>query len=55
MRAVVFIDGSNFYHRLKYLTAGKDDVSLLSFDFVAFCKWLCKDNPLACQKHRAII
>lgn len=46
MRAIVFIDGSNFYHRLKYLTVGKDNISLLSFDFVAFCKWLCQDNSL---------
>lgn len=46
MRVVVFIDGSNFYHRLKYLTIGKDNLSLLNFDFVSFCKWLCRDDSL---------
>lgn len=45
MRIIIFIDGSNFYHRLKYLT--KDtDCSLLNFNFVKFCEWLCGDNQL---------
>lgn len=44
MRAIVFIDGSNFYHRLKYLTAQNSGTSLLSFDFGGFCKWLCGEH-----------
>lgn len=46
MRAIVFIDGSNFYHRLKYLTKDKEKASLLEFDFVSFCRWLCKQDAL---------
>ena len=46
MRIIIFIDGSNFYHRLKYLTKGRDG-SLLSFNFSKFSKWLCGDNQLA--------
>jgi len=46
MRAIVFIDGSNFYHRLKYLTANRNDIVLLDFDFIGFCKWLCKNNEM---------
>lgn len=42
-RAMVFIDGSNFYHRLKILI-GKDTTSSLSdFDYQRFCAWLCRD------------
>lgn len=44
MRIIIFIDGNNFYHRLKYLTADRKGISLLTFDFIEFCKWLCKDN-----------
>ncbi len=46
MRVIVFIDGSNLYHRLRFLFSNKKDVSLLDFDFSAFCGWLCKDNSL---------
>lgn len=46
MRAIIFIDGNNFYHRLKYLTANSKNISLLSFDFIEFCKWLCKNNEM---------
>ncbi|MFH1230651.1 MAG: NYN domain-containing protein [Planctomycetota bacterium] len=45
MRVIIFIDGSNFYHRLKYLTKGMDD-SLLNFNFIRFCEWLCAGNEL---------
>jgi len=44
VRIIIFIDGNNFYHRLKYLTADRKGISLLTFDFIEFCKWLCKDN-----------
>lgn len=45
MKAIVFIDGSNFYHRLKFLTKDKPKLSLLNFNFIDFCGWLCgKDN-----------
>src|SRR3954449_8265881 len=41
MRGFVFIDGSNFYHKLKNLTAGrKQEFPLSSFDFRAFSTWL---------------
>ena len=46
MRVIVFIDGNNFYHRLRYLTTNRKTISLLAFDFVGFCKWLCKNNEL---------
>ncbi|MBU2635196.1 NYN domain-containing protein [Patescibacteria group bacterium] len=46
MRIILFVDGNNLYHRLKYLTANRKGVSLLTFDFIGFCKWLCKDNEL---------
>lgn len=47
-RAFVFIDGSNFYFRLKDLISklnGK--FSLLDFNFREFSKWLVKPDKLA--------
>ena len=46
-RAFVFIDGSNFYFRLKDLTSklnGK--FSLLDFNYKKFSEWLVKPNEL---------
>jgi len=45
MRATVFIDGSNLYHRLKSLIDDKS-MSLLDFDYRKFSEWLCKENKL---------
>ena len=45
--AFVFIDGSNFYFKLKDLTSKFDGkFSLLDFDFGGFAKWLVEDNNL---------
>ncbi len=46
MRTIIFIDGSNFYHRLKYLTGEKKEISLLKFNFMNFCRWLADKNSL---------
>ncbi|MCG2690160.1 NYN domain-containing protein [Candidatus Parcubacteria bacterium] len=46
MRIVIFIDGSNFYHRLKFLTKQKPKFSLLDFNFIDFCSWLCGKDDL---------
>lgn len=45
-KAIVFIDGNNFYYRLKYLTKEFKRTSLLKFNYREFCKWLCKDFEL---------
>ena len=46
-RALVFIDGNNFYFRLKDLSAQLDGkFSLLQFGFRAFAEWLVKPNDL---------
>lgn len=37
---MVFIDGSNFYYRLKYLTKDEQKISLLDFNYSAFAGWL---------------
>lgn len=42
-RAMVFIDGSNFYHRLKILIGKDTTASLSDFDYQKFCAWLCRD------------
>ncbi|MDO8668117.1 MAG: NYN domain-containing protein [bacterium] len=43
-RAIVFIDGSNFYYRLKHIIKrGLNNASLLDFNYQKFCFWLCKD------------
>jgi len=43
----VFIDGSNFYFKLRDLTSKFDaKISLLNFDFAKFAKWLAGDNNL---------
>src|SRR4051795_10109990 len=48
MRGFVFIDGSNFCHKLKDLTAGrKQEFPLSSFDFHAFATWLAAPGELA--------
>lgn len=47
MRAIVFIDGSNFYHRLKTLIEPiRAEASLLRFNFRAFAEWLVQPNQL---------
>lgn len=46
MKAIVFIDGSNFYHRLRFLTSRRSNISLLDFNIDRFCRWLCQDNEL---------
>ena len=44
-RAFVFIDGNNFYFKLKELTSRLNDrFSLLDFDFRMFSKWLVQPN-----------
>lgn len=46
-RAFVFIDGSNFYFKLKRLVNDfDDDLHLLDFSFRQFAKWLVKPNKL---------
>lgn len=46
-RAFVFIDGSNFYFKLKDLTSRLDGkYSLIDFDFRKFAEWLVKPNEL---------
>jgi len=45
-KAIVFIDGNNFYYRLKYLTREFKRTPLLKFSYREFCKWLCKDFEL---------
>ncbi|MBU4332572.1 NYN domain-containing protein [Patescibacteria group bacterium] len=45
-KAIIFIDGSNFYYRLKNLSKKSKrlkHISLLSFDYRGFCEWLCRD------------
>lgn len=45
-KIIIFIDGSNFYHRLKFLTKNFKDTSLLDFDYKNFSEWLCGENEL---------
>lgn len=46
-RAYVFIDGSNFYFKLKELTSKLDGkYSLLDFNFRKFAEWLVKPDEL---------
>jgi len=46
-RAFVFIDGNNFYFKLKELTFRLDDkFSLLDFNFRKFAEWLVEPNKL---------
>lgn len=46
-RAIVFIDGNNFYYKLKDITLGKTEIfKLLNFDYVSFAKNLIKNNIL---------
>ena len=43
-KAIVFIDGSNFYYRLKHIIKkSANNTSLLDFNYQKFCFWLCKD------------
>jgi uncharacterized LabA/DUF88 family protein len=47
MRGFVFIDGSNFYFKLKQLSAGLGGtVLLLDFDFQRFARWLVAPDEL---------
>jgi len=46
-KAFVFIDGSNFYFKLKDLTSKLDGkYSLLDFNFRKFAKWLVGTDEL---------
>ncbi len=46
-KAVVFIDGNNFYFKLKELESQIDGKhSLLEFNFRKFAEWLVDDNEL---------
>ncbi len=46
-KVFIFIDGSNFYHKLKELTKDVDEpVSLLDFDYTEFFSWLIKPDDL---------
>src|SRR5436853_972307 len=48
MRGFVFIDGSNFYFKLKQLSGGiGHKVNLLDFDFKAFASWLVQPQELS--------
>src|SRR3954453_19768622 len=48
MRGFVFIDGSNFYFKLKQLSGGLGrKVNLLDFDFKAFATWLVRPQELS--------
>src|SRR5687768_3320591 len=48
MRGFVFIDGSNFYFKLKQLSGGfSQKVGLLDFDFQAFVAWLTEPYEFA--------
>lgn len=47
-RGFVFIDGSNFYFKLKQLTGSLEGrIELLRFDFQPFLSWLAASNDLA--------
>src|SRR5919202_2742726 len=47
MRGFVFIDGSNFYFKLKQLSAGLGrKPALLDFDFRRFASWLVATDEL---------
>ena len=44
-KAIVFIDGSNFYYRLKHIIKkGDGNTSLLDFNYQEFSKNLIKNN-----------
>lgn len=44
-KVIVFIDGNNFYFKLKDLSANlSGDFSLLNFDYKNFCEFLIKPN-----------
>ncbi|MBI3232341.1 MAG: NYN domain-containing protein [Candidatus Doudnabacteria bacterium] len=46
-KSIVFIDGNNFYFKLKGLSASlTGDFSLLNFSFRNFCEYLTKPNKL---------
>ncbi len=48
MRGFVFIDGSNFYFKLKQLSRNLDsNLALLNFDFNRFASWLVAPDELA--------
>ncbi len=47
-KALVFIDGNNFYFKLKELTSLADNkYSLLEFNFRRFAEWIAENNELA--------
>lgn len=46
-KAIVFIDGGNFYFKLKEMSKKLDKkYSLMSFRFKDFCKWVIGENEL---------
>ncbi|MSU55903.1 MAG: NYN domain-containing protein [Candidatus Taylorbacteria bacterium] len=47
-RVILFIDGNNFYYKLKDITAEKKEIlKLLDFDYASFARNLIKSNTLA--------
>lgn len=51
-RTFIFIDGSNFYHKLKELSAKFDDKKrLLDFDYRSFSQWLVEQNEVAGMRY----
>ncbi|MFQ6049837.1 MAG: hypothetical protein ACE5J0_02235 [Candidatus Paceibacterales bacterium] len=47
-KAFVFIDGGNFYFKLKHLTSRLDEkYSLIDFNFRKFAEWLARPNELS--------
>ena len=56
-RAFVFIDGNNFYFKLKELTSRLNDrFSLLDFDFRMFSKWLVQPNqPIEIRYYLGVV
>ena len=47
MRGFVFIDGSNFYFKLRQLSACLDKAALLDFDYQRMSRWLVAPGELA--------
>ena len=46
-RVIIFIDGNNFYYKLKDITSEKEEIlKLLDFNYQGFVKNLIKENVL---------
>ncbi len=44
MKAIVFIDGNNFYNKLKELCGNSKKYRLSDFNYDGFARWLVKNN-----------